>query len=425
MATDRRFTSKDMLDIAERLEQRDAVFSQLWQIGRASFTDTLPTAAVAFDEVGQCIDLLINPKFWDSLTATQQEFVISHEMLHVILEHGRRAVDANSVNQEANNVAMDVVVNELLLSGFGFKRDDIDPKKQYCWMDTIFPNRKDVLPGQTFEYYLNHLTKQAGGGGGGNGKAGQGMGGNVLDDHSRLKPSDISKMAEKIAERLSDEERQRFSEKLGDEGKSNSQMAGDEAGSFVKRMEAPSRKAKRKWESVIKQCLKRLIDDGPEEVWFGTNRRYCALGNQNAVLPHEIDGEGPAKKRAVVYLFLDTSGSCEHLADRFWKLACSIPRNRFDVKFRCFDTRVYEVNLQDRKLYGFGGTSFHILESHIQNEMATNKTQYPDGVFVITDGYGTRVQPQFPKRWHVLFTPSHDKSCFPNAIHAYDLRQFE
>lgn len=447
-----KFSQQEMLDMASRLENYDAVFSQLWQVGKPIYSNLTETAAVEFDPVGQCVQFHINERFWKTLTTVQKDFITCHEMLHVILEHGRRGQGSQQYDPISINKAMDVVVNELLVSSFGFNRQEFDPKNQFCWRDTVFPNAATVMPDQTFEYYLTHMPKppqQSGGGkgkpqqqgqpgqSGGNGnqsqrgqsqgkpQSGKGKQPKLVDDHSRLNSEDTSQLAERIMDRLSPEERERFKQRLGQEGEENSNAAGAEAGGFVKQMEKQFVAPKPKWEAVIKKCLKTMIDDGPEEVWFGTDRRYCAMGKKKAILPVEQDGEAKAQKRALVYFFLDTSGSCAHLAKRFWKLALSIPQKKFDIRLRCFDTRVYEVNFKDRKLYGFGGTSFQPMERHIQAELAKNPQPYPDGVFVITDGQAyDQLRPEKPERWHVLLTGNY-KRCLPKEAKTYDLRQFE
>src|SRR5437763_3638989 len=42
--------------------------------------------------------------------------------------------------------SLDVVVNHLLADQFGFDRKDIDPKKEYCWRDTMFAKGVIVEP---------------------------------------------------------------------------------------------------------------------------------------------------------------------------------------------------------------------------------------------------------------------------------------
>ena len=417
----RPFSSEETREIAERLEMHDAIFSQLWQIGQQRFNKDVPTACVSFDPVGQVVSLEVGPKFWAKQTTTQKDFIICHEMLHVILEHGRRAKDSLVRNREANNVAMDVAVNELLVESFGFNRKEVDPTNKLCWVDTVYPKRDDILYEGTFEYYLNQLptVKCA-------------FGGKVLDDHSKLSDDDIGEMLERAASNMSPEEREQTLQKLGKEGKATASGSddsaegsgrGNEGGNVCQVMSRERPPKKRKWETVIKKCLRKIASDGPEETWVvSRNRRMAGMFRSKANLPTEIDGEGHDTKRALVYFFLDTSGSCSGLAGRFWKLAASVPKDVFDLRLRCFDTSVFEISMQEGKLYGFGGTSFDILEQHIQKEIKGGR--YPDGVFVVTDGYGNPVHPVHPKKWHVLNVTS-AFGCFPKEINKYQLSEFE
>jgi hypothetical protein len=104
----------------------------------------------------------------------------------------------------------------------------------------------------------------------------------------------------------------------------------------------------------------------------------------------EIEDDNDEKTRIKVYFYLDTSGSCWGLKDRFFAAALSLPDDRFDIRLFCFDTTVQETTLESRKIYGGGGTSFSILEAHIQKEIK-EKGEYPEAVFVITDGYAATV----------------------------------
>lgn len=428
----RAFSAEETREIADRLEMHDAIFSQLWQIGQQTFNSEIPTACVSFDQIGQVISLEVNPTFWEDLNWTRKIFIICHEMLHVILEHGRRAKDSKVQNRIANNVAMDVVVNELLVEGFGFKRKEVDKKNELCWIDTIFPDRDDILSYGTFEYYLNKLpVVKCVCGGAGKGKPckcpGK-FGGKVMDDHSKLPTdADIGDMLERAASKMSPEEREQTMQKMGQEGQATDsgqgQGRGTEGGNLVKVMSKERPPKKRKWETVIKKCLRKIASEGPEETWVvSRNRRMAGMFASKASLPTEVDGEGHDTKRALVYFFLDTSGSCSGLAPRFWKLAASVPRDVFDLRLRCFDTQVFEISMEEGKLFGFGGTSFDILEKHIQKEI--NGGRYPDGVFVVTDGYGNTVHPAQPKRWHVLNVTS-AFGCFPKEINKYQLSEFE
>jgi hypothetical protein len=198
--------------------------------------------------------------------------------------------------------------------------------------------------------------------------------------------------------------------------------AGNVAGNIWKLMSTKYVAPKRKWETVIKKWCTKQIKDSIKDVeqWTRTNRRFTFL-DKELILPTEmeIDELENEKDKIQVCFFLDTSGSCMDLADRFWKAAKSLPENKFDIKLYCFDTRVYEVDIKKGKLYGFGGTSFSILESYVKK--AEN---YPKAVFVITDGYGDTINPKYPQRWHWFLSTSHT-SCVNSNCNIYQLSNFE
>ena len=111
--------SEEFLSISRRLECHHAIFNQLWSMSRPVMTEDVPTLAVLFDKVGECIDFKINPNFWSTLTDLQKDFVIAHECLHVILYHGFRISNLEPHQRGLANMALDVVVNHSLVSQFG------------------------------------------------------------------------------------------------------------------------------------------------------------------------------------------------------------------------------------------------------------------------------------------------------------------
>ena len=90
----------------------------------------------------------------------------------------------------------------------------------------------------------------------------------------------------------------------------------------------------------------------------------------------------------------------------------------------CFDTNVEETTLASRKIYGGGGTSFRIIESHIQTLISTNGCKYPE-VFVITDGWGDMVKPKFPQKWHWFLTDNGSNNYLPKESNIYNLKDYE
>lgn len=437
-------TTEEFHAIARDLEEHHAIFTRLWQTGRPVEDKSIQTACVRWDKKGNFLAFCFNPDFYKSLDDYNKRFVICHEMLHLILEHPKRCMD---LNLEVANVATDIVINESLIKNFKFQKDKIQNWKDFCWYETVFKKSDIIQEEKAFEYYYDKLlenSKQIPMGGSGKGK-GQGGGANgpckCVDEHTGFgsekdgtsghHQNEINEQIENAADGLSSEELDKLAKSIekiiDEEGVEGGQQAGSIGGHLSKIMSSSPVAKKRKWETIIKNwALKQMKNtDKVHEQWARTNRRFVFV-DKRLFIPTEMetDERDMEKDKILVYMFLDTSGSCAHLAPRFWRAAKSLPENKFKLKLYCFDTSVYEVDISKRQLYGFGGTSFEILEQRIQQEIKTEGVKYPDAVFVITDGYGDYIKPEKPKNWHWFltnhFTDYIDKNC-----KIYQLSKFE
>lgn len=439
-----KISNEEWFEISTALECHHAVFYKIWQMGKPVFTKEVKTAAVQFDETGDFIYFHFNPKFWKRLSFYGKLFVICHEALHVILNHGIRIRDTG-INRQAANSALDVVVNHSLCRGFGFDRKKIDQeivpifqemaveegddpdKAGLCWVDTVFKQRNPLPPDdEMFEFYYNLFERVYG--------AGYGDA-STLDDHDMMGvPSDDwGKVIDKLSEGLTDEEKQplkplidkHFQKKPQDQ---KNQKAGSGTGGHWVFANVLAVKKKKKWETVIRRWSRKFIreSDRDMEQWARLNRRLVMLP-QDMMLPSEmeIEDEEKDKRRIKVYFFLDTSGSCWGLKDRFFAAANSLPEKRFDIRLFCFDTVVKETTLASRKIYGGGGTSFAILEAFIQKEMKNEGTPYPQAVFVITDGYGDTIKPEQPDKWYWFITQGGTQSYIDRDCNFFKLEDYE
>ncbi|RJQ25715.1 hypothetical protein C4577_04955 [Candidatus Parcubacteria bacterium] len=418
----------EWLDICLQLEDFHSVFYKLWEMGKPVFTEEIDTAAVTFDKGGDFVQFLFNPKFWDKCNAYERLFVICHEALHVIFNHGIRTKTA--LDKQACNVALDIVVNHTLVRSFKFDRTKIKGWKKLCWVDTVFKGPKGkprldkvgrpIPDNECFEYYISLFdrleidvaTVCAGSGSkgmGGLGLPGEGDGEGVapLDDHSKM--GDFADIIGKLDKGLSDEEKagientvkRHFQKEEG--GMPGGKLAGKGAGNLWHFAAKKDIRKKKKWETVIKKWSQKFIKrhDKDHEQWARLNRRFQFLPSK-LFLPSdmEIDTREKEKNRIKVFFFLDTSGSCYHLKDRFFQAAETLPKERFDIRLFCFDDAVFETTLASRKMKGGGGTSFALIERHIQQDKKKENTEYPKAVFIITDGYGDEVKPEIPKNWY-------------------------
>jgi len=453
-------TDKEFFSIAHRLENNHSVFYKFWEMGKPVFTNRIPTAAVTFDPKShQPVSFLFNPDFWQKQDDNQKDFIISHEMLHIILNHGIRIQDADKINFSLINGCLDVVINELLVDKFRYNKKRVDSDSNLCWLDTVF-NKKNGYTGpkpkkaQSFEYYYNlaktYLPKveipqmsgfMSGKGGKGDKESSQKGKPHILDSHEKINSDDFKEILDELNDVLPDEEKSDLKDMIDkhfeeDEKEDGTQggVGGKEAGTgssnawtFAK-VDAKKVKKKKKWESVIKKWVSRKCKNQfkDTEQWARCNRRFIAMADQDLMIPTEMEVEDVFwdENSIDVWFFLDTSGSCYHLKDRFFKAAASLPPEKFNVRLFCFDTQVFETSLETKKLYGFGGTSFHILESSIQATMKKEKVKYPEAVFVITDGYGNAINPQKPEKWFWFLSDDY-RHYIPKASHIFMLKDYE
>lgn len=411
------------------LEEHHSLFGRFWTVGNLYEDKSIPTACIAFDpQSGEGIKFLINPDFWSSIDDYCKTFVIAHECLHVYLEHGRRM---KHMDPNIANIAADVVVNHFLVDGFGFDRAKMGEWwRKYCWLETVFPNDPSVKSGECFEYYYNLLIKKAQNDPDGDKPQDDGGKPTIVDSHDHLGKigDDVLK---KIVEGLSQEELENFQDIVEEankkENEQSAKIAGSMAGAFSMLIKIGRVVKKKKWESVVKNVLGRFIKEKEiiNDQWTHKNRRLATVDSGNLMLPAEKEETILHRDKIEVWCFQDTSGSCKHLAERFFKALASIPDDKFHVRVFCFDTKVYETSLKTGKLYGFGGTSFSCIEDHIQNVVRNEKgALYPSVVFVVTDGYGDNVSPEHPSRWHWFLSEQY-KQCIPSQSKTYDLKDYE
>lgn len=484
------FTDDEFIEIAESLQDRHAIFHKFWEIGKPIFTLQIPTAAIGFNRRGKYINFFFNPFFWNFLDDYNRRFIICHEMLHVILNHGIRTKDAGSLNSGAVNNCLDIVANHLLVSKFGFSRkklqgfdedvmakimehmpkpkmvdlhndkkkkkkkpqktkDDVPGSKgkvlhgdyrDLCWVDTVFDlekhpyfkktMKKPPPSNRSFEYYYNLLPQDMSA----EGMRIAGIMG-MFDDHDGLRDvDDFEELMKDINDGLTEEEKadlqdtieKHFEEKP--EGDPDT-PAGIDAGNIWTFADVDTNKVKKKkkWETVIKRWVHKTMREITKDMeqWIRINRRF-ALVDKELILPTEMEIEDfwEDMDKIIVEFYMDTSGSCAGMKDRFFKAAASLPENRFDIRLHCFDTQCHDTTLESKKMYGFGGTSFACIEADIQRRCRENRENYPVAVFVLTDGYGDEIEPEDPAAWYWFVTNGYF-NYVPKKSKKYNLDDFE
>jgi hypothetical protein len=431
-------SNEEFYKISRDMEVYHGVFSQLWKMGKPRLDENLKykTACVGFNDEGRCIDFVFHPEYWKESSDVKKHFTICHESLHVMFGHGKRG---KGLDRDLANVAMDVVINECLVSQFGFDREEIAPlkpdgKRDFCWLDNVFPDG-DAEPNRSFEYYYDLLVKKSKNGG----FSKKGLP-KLVDSHDGLEgiTDKLEKeIQDEICDSLSEEELESLSKKLSDDKEDGDKKDEKEskgggrsniAGNLKKRILLVKVKKKRKWETIIRKWASKFVTNSSRDMeqWAISERRLNMLP-KDMFIPSEYEVEDRAEevKKIEVWFFQDVSGSCSHLIERFYKAAKSLPKNRFSVRMHCFDTSVHRVDLDKNEVMGNGwGTRFDIIETYIQQRMKEENLPYPKAVFVVTDGIGNHVTPQIPKKWFWFLSMNY-LNCIPNECNIFKLEDFE
>jgi hypothetical protein len=401
-------------ELSFHLQKYHAIFRKFFGLGAPIFDYCLPTAAVYAERVtGRYLYMKINPDFWASLTLTQKLFVVSHESLHLILNHLTRMQEVEFLY--LGNVAKDLVINHMAVEKFNFKRSEIDPDNVYCWVDKFFTPEDEVKTNETAEYYYDLLVKKKE-----EGKLPEGY--KLVDEHNTIEIDDIDEFMKQMDRYLTPEEKESLKDILLQHGSSATAGQGGQGSwtffNFVQ-------KKKKKWETVIKNWalksagFKTKINDQ----WAKTNRRHLFLG-KNLFLPSTLEHDAPKhdKKKIDVFFFLDTSGSCHHLAERFFKSAKSLPEEYFNIRLFCFHDYVVETDISGNKIHKGGGTRFDIIENEIAKNVAQG--QVPHAIFLVSDGDGSAYEPANPEKWHWFLSTNHDH-LIDKRSHIYKLEDYE
>lgn len=404
------FEPKEILEIKKSLIAHHGVFRCFWDLCTPIYSQSIKTACVEFDQDGNYLKFLINPNFWHQKNLEEKKFIICHECLHILRGHGLRSI--GKINKQ-NNLAMDIVVNESLVKFFSFKKETIDPLDEYIWFDKFFKNNPEIEAWRNFEYYAPHLNENDP---------------HEASSHDYLSsiPSDILK---KIIQDLDDDEltilKNKISDSIKNQPENENNYAGTHDGGLIKEFAIGKIKKKHKWESIIKKFEKSFSKQELEEdCWFNKTRRNFNL-NSNLFTPNEIESNIRKSnfKKIPTWFFLDTSGSCWNISERFFKAAKSLDEEKFDVKYFCFDTKVYPLNINKNKIFGGGGTSFSAIAQYIYN---SNNNEKPF-VWILTDGYGDyiNIPDKQKKKWHWFLTENPQTDYIPKECHIYNLGDFE
>ena len=329
---------------------------------------------------------------------------------------------------------MDIAVNEMLLKGFRFELNKLQNCPQLCLCDTVFKG-KNVSKDRSFGFYYNLLIKEAE----------DSPTPATLDSHKGLREvsNDIlDQIADSLGEdtTITKEDVDQFTKnasadisKDGYGGKDQCDV-GSATGaktmigrgttpSLLKRVLDPPmyKNPKKSWKDLVKGLVFKIMQDKEyyDEQWAKTPRRLSCF-QPDFYLPYEEKNTRKVKDKYEAWFFLDNSGSCYSESKQFFGAYKTVPEEYFKTRLFAFDTEVVEIDKKGEFPYG-GGTSFTCIENYILKEITRKNIEYPEVVFVLTDGLGDNVKPKFPERWVWINTTRCD-NCIPkqSPVHRFN-----
>ena len=333
--------------------------------------ETVPTA---------CTDgrnIIFGVEFLEELSDSELDFVMMHEVMHVVLQHCIRGKDLDG---ERYNIACDIVVNSNILLENDMKLSSITLKKYGVSMH-LAPNGKEGYT-YTAEEVYKMLPRRRN-------PAGEPE---IWDNHSTWGGiNDDDSIRDEWVKRFED-----ACEAISIREKSGS---GGNLPFFAKRLLEELRKPQINWRQILNDFIQEEITDYS---FSPPDRRF---DESPFFLP---DFGGKEDLVEDILFMVDTSGS---MTDAMITAAYSEIKgaiDQFDGKLRgwlgFFDQVVVEPkpfeNEEEFKVIrpaGGGGTNFHVIFKYVQERM---RDKLPASIIILTDGYAN-----FPKESQAMGIP--------------------
>jgi len=368
-------------EIKDFLESEDSIFFTFKEsMAEPEFSEDVPTACVVFRKDGDdALQFKVNESFWKGLNYTEKCFLFGHETLHIMLKHGTRGaaffdtLDEKDRNHHKLNVAMDVCINEILMSQFfeGVGPKDIPTLYEYgCFIKTVFTDRDiAVEEGKNFEYYYNAIPDDDTN--------------STFDAHTFLDMTDeelekLDSLIEELGSSVEDEE------SFQDESGGYSLEDTNSFDNVVKKKEKTQESLEKYIDFAMRTSIKKENSKRKTD-WYSANRRTVGLNRKDITVPNYKLKTSYSKHKIVLYC--DVSGSCAAVSAKFIDMIDKINRDKYDLVINVFASRVGKAKNSEGSIsysnVGYG-TNINNVLNHYGREHAADKSV--DGVFVLTDG---------------------------------------
>ncbi len=362
---------------------------------RFSLDDTVETAATDGEQI------LFSPAFLDELSDSELEFILMHEIMHIVLEHCSRTGDRDS---ELFNIACDIVVNSNILQSNGMNIQSITLRAYGESMHKA-PDGKEgfeYTAEQVYDMLMKQAKRKSGGrntrkqdggsgrsalpdgqmpGSGNSGSGAQQGGGGFHDDHSKWGQTD---------ERTRNLRRDIWRKRLSDacEAISVRESSKDCGGIPIgaQRLLQKLHHPRTDWRTVLQDFVQEEITDYS---FMPPDRR---MDDCPFFLPDFNEKDDFA---ADILFMIDTSGSMsdDMIAAAYSEIKGAIDQfnGRLAGWLGFFDAEVVppkpfadEEEFRAIRPEGGGGTRFDIIFDYVREQM---QEQLPVSIIILTDGY--------------------------------------
>ena len=345
--------------------------------------------------------IFFGPKFLDSLDDTELDFVMMHEILHVVLQHCLRT---DKREHERFNIACDIVVNSNILLSENMNCKAITLKK-YGEAMHLTPSGKEgyeYTAEQVYDMLPPSPTKKDGGNSGGStlGRARkelgkEGSGDSFWDDHTRWGMLEEDDTLRDVWVKRFEDSCEAVLIRDASVNRSNLPL-------FAQRMLKDLRTPQTDWRMILNDFVQEEITDytfAPPDRRFDDNPFF---------LPDFNDKDGIVED---ILFMIDTSGSMsdDMITAAYSEIKGAI--DQFDGKLRgwlgFFDAAIIEpkefsgeAEFKIIKPAGGGGTDFQIIFEYVYKYMAD---KLPASIIILTDGFAPfpleRVAGNIPVLW--------------------------
>ena len=358
--------------------------------------DTL--AVVVNPDTNLGVELIYNPNYFANIRSLSHfEFVLEHELVHLILKHPQRFWEhclSDTIQGKQNfNIAADFADNSLIVKHF--TQDQKMLKELYLFPDK-YPEVK-MDDEQSFEYYLRTM-------------------------HSRVKEEQLQEMMKKMVNQHN------WDKKVGADGNMEDVNKKDLQKSKVKNdlnfseyIQNQAERHERQHGVIpghVRELLKELIQPDVKPNWDDLLRSEVMTGTpvtpERSIhrfsrrlygVPQATKFPGKKTERGYTIAFIqDTSGS---ISSEDLKVAAGIVadlkdhRHAVEIFYIQADTdvrfhkKIRDISDFEWHAHGRGGTDFVVPLEWVYENI------HPDIVIYFTDGYGTApfVEPPFKVIW--------------------------